>query len=52
MLMRQIPFLVMSLCLMVSCADRSAGPAAQAVIFDTDMGNDIDDALALDMLYK
>lgn len=50
--MRQIPFLVMSLCLMVSCADRSAGPAAQAVIFDTDMGNDIDDALALDMLYK
>ena len=22
------------------------------VIFDTDMGNDIDDALALDMLYK
>lgn len=52
MLMRQIPFLVMSLCLLVSCADRSAGPAAQAVIFDTDMGNDIDDALALDMLYK
>lgn len=24
----------------------------QKVIFDTDMGNDIDDALALDMLYK
>ncbi|MBR1543315.1 MAG: nucleoside hydrolase [Muribaculaceae bacterium] len=24
----------------------------QRVIFDTDMGNDIDDALALDMLYK
>ena len=25
---------------------------AQAVIFETDMGNDIDDALALDLLYK
>ncbi len=25
---------------------------AQRVIFETDMGNDIDDALALDMLYK
>ncbi|MGP1477517.1 MAG: nucleoside hydrolase [Phocaeicola sp.] len=26
--------------------------AATLVIFDTDMGNDVDDALALDMLYK
>lgn len=34
----------------VSCTD--AGPAPVNVIFDTDMGNDIDDAMALDMLYK
>lgn len=31
-------------------AQRSAG--TQLIIFDTDMGNDIDDALALDLLYK
>ena len=30
----------------------AAKDAATAVIFDTDMGNDIDDALALDLLYK
>lgn len=29
-----------------------ADPGGAAVIFDTDMGNDVDDALALDMLYK
>ena len=32
--------------------DTGQTPAPIAVIFDTDMGNDIDDALALDMLYK
>ncbi|WP_226386590.1 nucleoside hydrolase [Gallalistipes aquisgranensis] len=32
----------------------SAGPSPKPlkVIFDTDMGNDVDDALALDLLYK
>ena len=52
MLMRRIAFLAVLLCAAVSCADRSEAPAPMAVIFDTDMGNDIDDALALDMLYK
>ena len=52
MLMRRIVFLAVLLCAAVSCADRSEAPAPMAVIFDTDMGNDIDDALALDMLYK
>lgn len=28
------------------------GAKCQCVIFDTDMGNDVDDVLALDMLYK
>lgn len=52
MLMKRIVFLAVLLCAAVSCADRSEAPAPMAVIFDTDMGNDIDDALALDMLYK
>lgn len=33
---------------MLSCS----APHPQAVIFDTDMGNDVDDALALAMLYR
>ncbi len=35
----------------VICLAASLCFAAQAVIFDTDMGNDIDDALALAMLH-
>ena len=31
------------------CTEKASVPV---VIFDTDMGNDVDDALALDMLYK
>lgn len=30
----------------------NATPGAEKIIFETDMGNDVDDALALDMLYK
>lgn len=33
------------------CAD-GLRPAAAPVLFETDMGNDVDDALALDLLYK
>lgn len=50
--MRCIAFLAALLCVAVSCGDRPAEPVPMAVIFDTDMGNDVDDALALDMLYK
>lgn len=35
-----------------SRTDNSAQAAIPAIIFETDMGNDVDDALALDMLYK
>ncbi len=48
--------IVVALAFLLSCAERKAkGEAGQEkmlVIFDTDMGNDVDDALALDMLYK
>lgn len=40
-----------SVCLFNSCTTKGAEFPLK-VIFETDMGNDIDDALALDMLYK
>lgn len=49
----------MVICLLSSCAGAKQPQSRNAmkdvpvnVIFETDMGNDIDDALALDMLYK
>ncbi len=50
--MKQILFGVVLLCAAWSCAENVADSSVPAVIFDTDMGNDIDDVLALDMLYK
>ena len=45
--MRKVLLLVAMLCGIVGMrAER------QNIIFETDMGNDVDDALALDMLYK
>lgn len=38
--------------LIAACATKHAAEAPVNVIFETDMGNDIDDAMALDMLYK
>ena len=43
---------VAGLCGSWSAAARDGGNAATPVIFETDMGNDVDDALALDLLYK
>ena len=36
------------------CGSRSAAPAPEPIrlIVETDMGNDIDDALAFDLIYK
>jgi inosine-uridine nucleoside N-ribohydrolase len=52
--------LVLAFVVTVSCTGKSAenemsktnDPPPVKIIFETDMGNDIDDALALDMLYK
>ena len=41
-------FLLMVLC----CAITGAWAEKMNIIFETDMGNDVDDALAIDMLYK
>ena len=41
-------------CALIVCAaaDAMAGDGKVPVIFETDMGNDIDDAMALDLLFK
>ena len=44
--MRKILFFFALLCTLIVQAQR------QNIIFETDMGNDVDDALAIDMLYK
>ena len=46
--MRKVFFAAFALLSLLSCASNKP----QAVIFDTDMGNDVDDALALAMLYR
>lgn len=40
--------------LLPGCGRKTAvgGDALQAIIFETDLGNDVDDAMALDLLYK
>ena len=45
-------FMLAALCTPWSAAAQEGKRAATPVIFETDMGNDIDDALALDLLYK
>ncbi len=46
--MKKIIFMALAFLAVLSCS--TSHP--QAVIFDTDMGNDVDDALALAMLYR
>ena len=43
---------LLAVCMAFSSCCRDEQPGPVKVIFETDMGNDIDDALALDMLYK
>ena len=43
---------VVLLSFLSACVEKSVESDKLRVIFETDIGNDIDDALALDMLYK
>ena len=43
---------VLSVCVLLFSGSAYAGSDKFNVIYETDIGNDIDDALALDMLYK
>ncbi len=49
--MKRITLILGVLLLFASCSQKQASEVSN-IIFETDMGNDIDDALALDMLYK
>lgn len=51
--MKKFCLLIVCVVAVMSCGrDRDAGTQVPYIIFETDMGNDIDDAMALDMLYK
>lgn len=56
--MKKICFLFAAAALLAACSGNKAAesaadaPAPMKVIFETDMGNDVDDALAYDMLIK
>src|ERR1700686_4076865 len=50
--MKRFLTLAGAVCLAVACARAQAVPiVAVPIVFDTDMGNDVDDALALAMLH-
>lgn len=51
-LLPALAFFIIASMQLVSCTGHVQNTEPVKVIFDTDMGNDIDDALALDMLYK
>ncbi len=46
------PVLVLTLFATASCLTQQQEKPAVNLIFETDMGNDVDDALALDMIFK
>ncbi len=50
--MRKLIFVAAALSLLCCCGKKASGPAPLAVIMETDLGNDVDDALAMDLLYK
>ena len=51
--MKRLTFFLLALGALCACsAPQSTESAPQAIIFETDMGNDIDDAMALDLLFK
>ena len=50
--MKKLLLLVLLLGLSYTSTFAQAQKKPQSIIFETDMGNDIDDALALDILFK
>ena len=51
--MKKILLLMLATIAMVAACTMTASAAKPVkIIFDTDMGNDVDDVVALDMLYK
>lgn len=54
MKMKRLVSAVCALAVFAGCSQtqKESNDEAQVVIFETDMGNDVDDAMALDLLYK
>lgn len=50
--MKRILSAAFAAAMVLSCAQAPEKTASVNLIFETDMGNDIDDAIALDMIYK
>lgn len=50
--MKRFLYLVAAIAIIVSCVQHPTSETPMAVIFDTDLGNDVDDAIAMDILYK
>lgn len=50
--MKRVLYAVFFAAMVLSCAKAPEEDASVSLIFETDMGNDIDDAIALDMIYK
>lgn len=50
--MKRFFFAAVAAAMVLSCAKAPEKSPSVNIIFETDMGNDIDDAIALDMLYK
>ena len=50
--MKRIFFAILLLCNLTFVANQAVAKQPIKIIFDTDMGNDVDDVVALDMLYK
>ena len=51
-IMKRIFFAILLLCNLTFVANQAVAKQPIKIIFDTDMGNDVDDVVALDMLYK
>ena len=51
-IMKRIFFAILLLCNLTFVANQAIAKEPIKIIFDTDMGNDVDDVVALDMLYK
>ena len=49
---RRMTIVMAATSVLCACAPQPAAEQPMAIIFDTDLGNDVDDAIAMDLLYK
>ena len=49
---RLMTIVLAAVTVLCACAPQQVAEAPMAIIFDTDLGNDVDDAVAMDILFK